>query len=611
MKPESISPPDFQEVPYAFFREQIALPHELDMPSAFRRVSTGIARCKEEYFEFLSLFNAGFVAGDRIMAGVGNQQEPTLMNSFIQPLADCIKGMEHGRPGIFQAGEMAAENLRHGAGVSYDFSDIRPKGALVKSNGAKASGPIAVMRMMASMASAVENATGTQPPQMAVLRCDHPDIFDFVEAKAPFNLQSYGLSTKHVKVAQGIMDANPDFASSLRALHNQFGRMNLTVSVSDEFMQAVKADQEIDLIHEKPPADDGAKMKMVGDKVFYIYRTVSAKDLWQKILKNSYEWDGLGVLFADAVNRSNNLRSIERLRACSSTGDMVLPSNGSSDAGSLNLARFVLNPFTEAGVFDFKKLAMCVGSSVKLLDRALDKTTWNNSIQQSEALSKRRIGLGYFGLADVFAMLGYAYGSKESVRLTLRIGKTMAEAAYRASIELAKEDGPFPLFDAEEYLAAGTFASRLPSSIKNEIREHGIRNSHLLSIAPNELGALSFGNNASPGCEPIKALSSQVQVVSKQGEPQTCVLEQAAFHHAKKMGARCNTDVWLTSEKIPVHAHLSVLRAATKHLDSSGCKTVYVPADYSHSEFQELFMQAYNMGLMGLHASTLKRVGHS
>lgn len=600
MKQETRWLPDFQEVSLSVIRSKHALPHESAVAEVYARVARGLSDCREDYERFLAALNNGFVPGGRIMKGAGQANEKNLINCFVQPIADCIEGSQNGNPGIFKAAEMAAQTLRMGGGVGYDFSAIRPKGAAVKGNGAKASGPVAYMRMLGTLPSVVVAEDGRQAAQMAVLRCDHPDIYDFIHAKRAIDFANMGLGVEDAAVAQQIMERNPEFALKLNALDHGLASFNLSVGVTDEFMQAVISGARFDLVHSEPPADRQVPMKLIGAQAKYVYATIEARDLWNKILWNTYTGAEPGVLFLDTINRTNNLRDMEEIRACNPCGEQMLPSNGCCDVGSWNLSRFVINPFTEYAKFDFNRFEACVATSVQMLDRVLDKTKWPHAVQASEAQGKRRIGLGYFGLADVFVMLGVRYGSSKSLKLTDKIGRTLAHAAYRASIDLAKREGPFPLFNANEYLAKGTFASKLPKDIQDDIRRYGIRNSHLLCIAPTGTIALGFGNNASSGCEPIFSLSQRRYIMNSHGQRELVELKNAAYLHAQKAAVKIDPRVWVTTEDLSVDDHLNVLAMVARNVDSAVSKTVNVPVDYPFAQFQGVYMRAYELGLKGL-----------
>ena len=600
MKIEISFAPDLQPVSKSVVRSKHSLASESAVSDVFARVARGLSVGDEQRQRFVDALASGFVPGGRIMKGAGRPLAMNLANCFVQPIADTIHGSINGVPGIFRAAEMAAETLRCGGGVGYDFSGIRPKGAEVKGNGARASGPIAYMKVFGGISATVKAEDDRLPAQMAVLRVDHPDIYEFVNAKRAIDFTALGLPEDQVTVARALMNANPEFARRLNALNSQLSSFNLSVGISNEFMQAVKIDADFDLVHEIPPCSGAVSAKMVKGKPMYVYRTIRARDLWDTILWNTYTAAEPGVLFIDQINKMNNLRYIEQIAACNPCGEQMLPAHGACDVGSWNLSRFVLNPFTPEASFNYDGFIAAVADSVELLDRVLDVTKWPHAEQRSEAMAKRRIGLGFFGLADTFAMLGLRYGSLGSIRVAHRITRSMAHAAYKASIELAKKFGAFPMFSAEEYLAPGTFASTLPRHLQDEIRAHGIRNSHLLSVAPTGTIALGFGNNASTGCEPIFALSQKRYLQGSDGRRKLVDLDNAAFLYAKHAGVSIDPHVWATVADLTVDDHLNILRVVARNIDSAVSKTVNIPESYSYEAFKHVYMRAFDHGLKGL-----------
>jgi ribonucleoside-diphosphate reductase alpha chain len=452
---------------------------EKNVIDVFKRVAKGLAAVEDHevsrvYWEeqFFQNLKAGAIGAGRIMSAAGTDMQATLINCFVQPVGDAIQGVdEDGFPGIYEALREAAETMRRGGGVGYNFSRIRPRGALVKATNSQASGPCSYIDVFDKSCSTVESAGFRRGAQMGILRIDHPDIEEFIVAKR----------TK-----------------------GRWNNFNVSVAVTDAFMTAVRDDREWHLHHPaKPWNTDDKYLSAVG----WVYKTVRARALWDKIMQSAYDFAEPGIFFIDNVNKDNNLNYVEHIDCCNPCGEQPLPPYGCCDLGPLILTQFVRHPFGDVltrtpPYFDFDAFERAVGIQVRMLDNVLDATFWPLEQQRAESASKRRIGVGFTGLGNALCMLKLRYNSAEGLEMASRISQSMRDAAYLASVDLAKEKGPFPLFNADSYLAKGNFASRLPSHIKSLIGLHGIRNSHLLSIAPTGTVSLAFADNASNGIEP-------------------------------------------------------------------------------------------------------------
>jgi ribonucleoside-diphosphate reductase alpha chain len=564
---------EMQQISLDLLREKYAKGREASLAEVERRVAGALAAVEEEPAlwepRFINALERGFVPAGRILSAAGTSIQATLINCFVQPVGDAMRGIEDGKPGIMDALAQAAETMRRGGGVGYDFSRIRPQGARVKGTASKASGPVSYMRVFDRMCETVESAGARRGAQMGVLRCDHPDIEGFIHAKdRPGELTNF----------------------------------NLSIAVTDAFMAAVEADAEWLLVHSGEPSEG---LKVAGARKLedgaWVYRTVRSRALWDQLMQSTYDHAEPGVLFVDRANADNNLAYCERLTATNPCAEQWLPDYGCCCLGSIDLTRFVQAPFSESVRFDEEGFAALVPLAVRMLDNVLEATYWPLPEQRAEAAAKRRIGLGFLGLGDALAMLGLRYDSEDARAFAARVGERLRDAAYAASAELARVKGAFPRFDAERYLAGG-FARRLPEAVRQLIRERGLRNSHLLSVAPTGTISLAFADNASNGIEPAFAWTYMRRKRTADGSHEEYRVEDHAFRRFRAEGGDTERlgPAWVTALEISALDHMRMLEAVQPFIDSAISKTVNVLADYPFEDFKGLYQAAWKAGLKGL-----------
>ncbi len=583
MKRDPISPRRgdivIQPISHDVLTEKYLKPGETGVDDLFQRVARALASVEAEAdrskYEAIFLENlyAGAIGAGRIMSAAGTSIQATLINCFVQPVGDCIQGMDaDGYPGIYEALREAAETMRRGGGVGYDFSRIRPRGAAVKGTASMASGPCSYINVFDQSCSTVESAGARRGAQMGVLRIDHPDVQEFITAKRT---------------------------------PGRWNNFNVSVGVSDAFMQAVANDQTWELIHPAKPGstlmDKGAFQRADGK---WVYQTLPARTLWDTIMHSTYDFAEPGILFLDHINKDNNLNYCESISATNPCGEQPLPPYGCCDLGPIILTRFIHHPFGFDGVpaFDFEAFEKSVAIQVRALDNVLDVTFWPLQQQRDESSAKRRIGVGFTGMGNALAMLCLRYDAAEGREMATRIATSMRDAAYTASVALAQEKGAFPKFNADGYLAPGTFASRLPAALQQSIREHGIRNSHLLSIAPTGTVSLAFADNASNGIEPAFSWMYKRKKREADGSSSEYAVEDHAWRVYRELGGDVNKlpDYFVSALDMSATNHIAMMEAVQPFVDTAISKTVNVPADYPYDDFKSLYQQAWAARLKGL-----------
>ena len=550
-------------------------PEEADIRATWRRVAGALAAVEpadnrawsERFYGLLDGF--AFLPGGRILAGAGTRRRVTLFNCFV------MGAVEDSLDGIFDALKEGALTMQQGGGVGYDFSTLRPSGTPAQAVGGIASGPVSFMRIWDAMCGTLLSTGARRGAMMATLRCDHPDIETFIDAKRePHALRNF----------------------------------NLSVLVTDAFLEAVHADADWPLVFPfSPDSGDAASGRTVVLRPWSgrpyavpctVVRTVRARALWERLMRATYDYAEPGVLFIDRINHENNLWYREVISATNPCGEIPLPPYGACDLGSLNLTRFVREPFTERAHLDLVALGAAVPLAVRMLDNVIDASRFPLAQQTAQARGTRRIGLGITGLADALILLNLRYDAEAAYRLAGEIMATVRHGAYRASIELAREKGVFPFFDADAYLR-GEYVKRLPDDIRQGIAQHGIRNSHLLAIAPT--GTISLlANNVSSGLEPVFEFEHVRRVRQPDGSMREYRLASQALAQWRALhGATPLPETFVAARELAPAAHLRMQAAVQPYVDNSISKTINVPADFPFEDFQGVYQQAYALGLKG------------
>lgn len=524
-------------------KAQDGTPIDDSVEDTWRRVAKDLARVEkdQDYWEevfYGVLESFGYIPAGRINAGAGTDRNVTLFNCFVMgTVPDSLHG-------IMDMLKEAALTMQAGGGIGYDFSTIRPKGAEVKGVAAEASGPLTFMDVWDAMCRTIMSAGVRRGAMMATMRCDHPDVVKFVEAKRD--------------------------SASLRMF-------NLSVLVTDPFMEAVKADGDWDLVFNGK-----------------VYKTIKAKSLWDKIISATYHYAEPGVIFIDRINKDNNLSYCESIAATNPCGEQPLPPYGACLLGSLNMAAMLLDDFT----IDEERLRHTVRVAVRMMDNVIDVSRFPLPEQEREAKNKRRIGLGVTGVANAMALGGVVYGSDEGAAWIDKYLHIIARESYLASVDLAKEKGAFPYFDAEPYLASDNMM-KMDDDVRDAVREYGIRNALLTSIAPT--GTISlYAGNVSSGIEPTFAYEYDRKVMQKDGSKITeTVRDYAAdkWHRARHGDAFPPS--FVTAQTLTPEAHVKMQAAAQKWIDSSISKTINCPEDITFDAFKDVYMMAWEMGCKG------------
>ena len=480
------------------------------------------------------LYNMRFLPAGRVQSAMGAPRRVTPYNCFVSMT------IEDSMTGIMEAAANAAKTMQLGGGIGYDFSTLRPHGSLIRSLDSKSSGPMSFMGIFDAVCKTIASAGHRRGAQMAVLRVDHPDIETFIRAK--------NNST-------------------------ELTQFNMSVGVTDEFMQAVKNDTDFDLVFEGQ-----------------VYRTVSATALWDDILRSTWDWAEPGILFIDRINKKNNLHYCETIAATNPCGEQPLPPNGACLLGSFNLVKYVKHNGIQSGdkaTFDFEKLKADIPHVVRAMDNVVDRAVYPLPAQEKEAKDKRRMGLGVTGLANAIEALGFPYGSPDFMDMMEEIMRTIRDGCYDASIKLAVEKGPFPLYN--DALLDSDFAKTLPDEIRELMSYYGIRNSHLLSVAPTGTISLS-ADNVSSGIEPVFSHYYDRTIQTFDGPR----VERVEDYNVREFGVK-----GMAADALSVFDHVRVLNLASKYVDSACSKTCNVGDEVTWEQFKDVYMQAYDGGSSG------------
>mgnify|MGYP000314131719 FL=1 len=503
---------------------------------AMIRVADALKDNEEHYLQFKEiLLDQRFLPAGRVQAAMGAPREVTAYNCFVSGT------LEDSMDSIMEKAAEAAQTMRLGGGIGYDFSSLRPRGDHIASLDSRSSGPISFMGIFDAICKTIASAGHRRGAQMGVLRVDHPDIEEFIKAK--------------------------NNSTTL----TQF---NVSVGITDEFMDAVINDKMFDL-------------KFEGRK----YRTVKARNLWDEIMRGSWDWAEPGVLFIDTINKKNNLWYCEQIATSNPCGEQPLPPYGACLLGSFNLVKYIYTDGEGIGkvrAFDYESLKHDIAPVVRAMDNVIDRTVYPLEEQQLEAQSKRRMGLGVTGVANAGEALGFEYGSPEFLEWLEEVMTVIRDTCYQSSISLALEKGPFPMLIADKYLESG-FAKTLPENIRRDINNYGIRNSHLLSVAPTGTISLS-ADNVSSGIEPVFSHSYERTIQTFEGPK----VERVEDYGYRVFGVKGKT-----ANELSVFDHVKVLNTASRFVDSACSKTCNVGDEVTWDQFKDVYMQAYLGGASG------------
>ena len=529
------------------------------------RVANFLGDTDEERVRFYRAQERGVIPAGRIKANAGIPHLGTLYNCFVFSIDDTFIGSFE-NPGIYDTLGHAGKTMGHGGGAGYNFSNIRPSGAPVRDSSGLASGPVAIIGLYNYSGKFVKSAGNRRGAQMAVVNADHPDIFEFIRCKRD---------------------------------DNELKHFNISVGLSDKFLEALQSNGDWELVHAvKPATDTGFGRNSEG---LWIYDRVKALDIWNAIMQCTYESAEPGILLLDRINQMNPLSYCELIDATNPCGEQALPPYAACLLGSINLCKYVIDPFTDP-VFDTAQFEKDAGILTCMLDKVVDKSSYPLEQQKLEALNKRRIGQGITGLGSMLAMMNIKYSSKKARKLASSIVRSQQTAGFLASVELAKDHGPFPLFDRDEYCSTEYFKTLAPE-VQEGIYEHGVRNSHIGSIAPTGTISIAFGENCSSGLEPMFSVKSHIREVTQDDNTRipTEVMDYAVVKYREVYGDSAELpETFETAMQVSPKDHIRMVGALQRYVCAGISKTVNVPEEIPFKDFKDLYSFAFKKGVKGM-----------
>ncbi len=605
-----------------------------NIDDTYRRVARALADAEgtEEkralwYDKFVWALRRGAIPAGRITSNAGALEHKPATSTINCTVSGIV---EDSMNGILEKVHEAGLTLKAGCGIGYEFSTLRPKGAFVAGAGAYTSGPLSFMDIYDKMCFTVSSAGGRRGAQMATFDISHPDVTDFIKAKRE--------------------------AGRLR-------QFNLSCLITKEFMEAVKADAEWKLafpVTEKEAAADALNLEDASQVVWRewpvkgkyltresdgkvacrVYKTIKAQRLWDVIMSSTYDFAEPGFILIDRVNEMNNNWFCENIRATNPCGEQPLPPYGACLLGSVNLTKFVKQPFTDKAYFDWDEYREVIATFTRMLDNVVEVNGLPLQQQRDEIARKRRHGMGYLGLGSTLTMLKMKYGDADSLKFTEEVTKVMAEVGWEIGVELAKEKGPAPIMEEDFVVTADMLAKRpemkadgikvgskvkgkvlmglyskymqqFPETLRKEIAKNGVRFTHHSSIAPTGTISLSLANNASNGIEPSFAHHYNRNVIreGKKSKEKVDVFSYELLAYRELINPNAMPfgeseeqklpDYFLDSSTIQAKAHVDIQAAAQKWIDSSISKTINVPTDYDFEDFKNIYLYAYDKGLKG------------